>query len=89
MTKVDTRRRQVSPGVYATSEPVVPPTETIRVEGRLPLRPDDEVTISGIGRCRYSGKTNSDGSIDVFHKGKVRSVMPNRITTVHRKDKLR
>jgi hypothetical protein len=65
-----------------------PILQTIRLEGRLPLRPGDEVTIADLGRARYGGKVNSDGSIDVFRRG-WRSVMPDRIRTVHRKPKIR
>lgn len=88
MTATAARRRAPS-GLWTTTP--TPPADTgtvVHVDGHHPLRPGDEVTIRGLGRARYLGHVNPDGSIDVHRRG-CRSVMPDRVTTVHRKDKLR
>lgn len=64
---------------------------TLNLNGHLTLSPGRECTVKGLGRCRYSGHVNADGSIDVYEAtaGACRSVMPQRVTTVHRTRKLR
>lgn len=73
-----------------TGPPAPPRTlHTLDLNGHLSLTPGREVTVRGIGRCRYTGHLNPDGSIDVYGRQGCRSVMPERVTTVHRTIKLR
>lgn len=71
--------------------PPAPPRElhTLNLDGLLLLTPDREVTVKGLGRCRYTGHVNPDGSLNVYTRRGCRSVMPERVTTVHRTIKLR
>lgn len=63
---------------------------TLRLDGRLVLEPGREVTVTRLGRCSYTGYVNTDGSVDVYdNRGRCRSVMPDRVTKVHRTLKLR
>jgi hypothetical protein len=86
-----TAARRVAPGIFATAPAIAAPAPIVlRLEGRLVLEPGREVTVRGIGRCAYHGRTNADGSLDVFDAaGRCRSVMPERVTKVHRTTKLR
>lgn len=69
--------------------------EQIKLDGRAALRPGVEVTIRGLGRCRYgSAELADDGTIrwvNVYERrnGGCRSVAADRIATVHHKAKLR
>lgn len=70
-------------------------TEYVRLDGRLPLRKGDELTVRGIGRCRFAFATlGQDGDVlwlDVFEQrcGNQRCVAPSAVTKVHRTTKLR
>lgn len=72
--------------------PPAPPRErhTLRLDGRLVLEPGREVTVTRIGRCSFTGEVNADGSLNVYDAAhRCRSVMPERVTKVHRTIKLR
>lgn len=59
------------------------------------LRPGVEVTVKGLGRCRYAGaKVNDDGVVEWLNvhearNGGMRSVVPERLRAIHRTEKLR
>lgn len=93
MTKERTNHptmRKTESGLFTSAPaPDVEEGVTIRTPGNFPLRPGDEVTIKRLGRCRYQGHVNADGSIDVFYKGRYRSVSIDRVDTVHRKAKIK
>ena len=69
--------------------------ETVRLPGRLPLHAGDEVTVRGLGRCRFAYATlGQDGDVlwlDVWEPrcGNQRCVAPGAVTKVHRTLKLR
>lgn len=87
-------RRSVN-GLWTTTPEVKIEAETVRLEGRFPLRPGDEVTVTGLGRCRFRGEVRHTDQgevawLNVYDKRSAcRSITPERITVVHRKEKLR
>ena len=62
---------------------------------RTVLAPGTELTVRGLGRCRFSGAVLSDDNavlwLDVYEPrcGAARSVTPDRVARVHRTRKLR
>lgn len=90
-----TKRRKTASGLWATEPEVEIAAAVVKLEGHFPLRPGDEVTVAGLGRCRYRGEVKYDDAgavawLNVYDKNKAcRSILPAKITTVHRKEKLR
>lgn len=84
-------RRRIPGTKLTTAEPApqAPEPVTLDLDGRLTLTPGREVTVRGLGRCTYHGRTNPDGSLDVWTARGCRSVMPDRVTKVHRTIKLK
>lgn len=62
--------------------------QTVTIPGKAPLHPGTEVTVRGLGRARYTGRVNRDGSLEVFRRG-FRAATLDRVVQVHRKAKMR
>lgn len=77
----------------ATTHPIK--ADELRLDGHVPLRPGRELTIRGLGRCRFgSARLDESGAVlwvDVFDRrnGGQHSVTVDRISAVHVKAKLR
>lgn len=90
-----TKRHKTASGLWTTEPEVEIKAEVVKLEGHFPLRPGDEVTVKGIGRCRYQGEVKYDDVgevawLNVYDKRKAcRSIVPARINVVHRKERLR
>lgn len=61
-------------------------TTTAKVHRRQ-LQPGRELTVAGLrGTCTFRAWARNDRGdewVDVVHRGRIRSVAPERITTVH------